>query len=450
MKQQFLLFSLLIAVLFGCRKSNIDTVQAVSLSVQVGYSAEDSALGLSKANIPVKLTNLVSGQENTANTNNDGIAVFASITPGNYTVSAAKNYTAEEFYAVTNVTVGSNVAYNATETQAINTNANVKLLLQSGKIGDLVFKQIYYAGSNTKTGATFRDLFVEIYNNSNQTIYLDSLYFGNTQASNTKISAGGVPLNWTTVIGGMPANVGDANKDYLYFRHLFMIPGTGKQNPLLPGKSIIIASTAVDHTKPYAGADGNPIGPTGGNVLDPTLTVDLSSANFETYLADYKRANYSGTGTFKPFNSDVDNPHVPNVIVLNALGSSEWTMDARGYEDVVMFKAPGINIANRPIYSLPVSGTNPSMQVPLTVDIIDAVEVISPLETDRINKRLPIGLDAAGAFVTGGQYSSQSLIRKTAKTVEGRRILQDTNNSANDFETKTKADPSKTDASFMK
>ncbi|MCH5715179.1 DUF4876 domain-containing protein [Niabella hibiscisoli] len=63
---------------------------------------------------------------------------------------------------------------------------------------------------------------------------------------------------------------------------------------------------------------------------------------------------------------------------------------------------------------------------------------------------MPISLDATGAFVTGGQYSSQSLIRKITKTVDGRRILQDTNNSANDFETKTKADPSKLDASFSK
>ncbi|MGE9311956.1 DUF4876 domain-containing protein [Niabella sp. CJ426] len=441
MKQQLLLFSLLIAVLFGCRKSNIDTVQAVSLSVQVGYSAGDSALGLSKANIPVKLTNLVSGQENTANTNNDGIAVFTSITPGNYTVSAAKNYTAEEFYAVTNVTVAGNVAYNGTETQAINTNANVKLLLQSGKIGDLVFKQIYYAGSHNKNGAAFRDEFVEIYNNSNQIIYLDSLYFGSTWQSNTKISAGGVPLDWSTS-PGMPTNIGDPNKGYIYARYLFMIPGTGKDNPLEPGKSIIIAQTAVNHTAPYAIYDTvNGVIAMQG-IVDPSLSIDLSNADFETNLITYLGD--------KPYKWDVDNPKVKNVNVIHIRSGNDWIMEATGREDFFMFKTKMPFPANNwPRYSVPGSPTSFCAQVKVA-DVIDAVEILTPLEVDRVPKRLPVSLDVSGTFVTGGAYSSQSLIRKTLKTVEGRRILQDTNNSANDFETKVKADPSKADASFQK
>ena len=80
--------------------------------------------------------------------------------------------------------------------------------------------------------------------------------------------------------------------------------------------------------------------------------------------------------------------------------------------------------------------------------MIDAVEIITPLETSRIPKRLPTSLDVAGTFVTGGQYSSQSLVRKTAKTLNGRIVLQDSNNSASDFFTKTKADPSKPESSF--
>ncbi|MCH5715180.1 DUF4876 domain-containing protein [Niabella hibiscisoli] len=381
MKKQFLIFVLLLTFLFSCRKSDIQTVQAISLSVQVAYSSADSALGLPKNNMPVKITNLINGQENTANTNADGVAVFASIVPGNYTIAVSKNYTAEEFFTLTNVSVGSNVAYNATETQALNTNASVKLQLQSGKIGDLVFKQIYYAGSNTKSGAIFRDQFVEIYNNSNQTIYLDSLYVGSTQARNTALSAGGVPLDWTTVIGGMPSGTGDANKDYLYFRHLFMIPGTGKDHPLAPGKSIIIAQTALDHTKPYIDNDGKQVGNEG--ILDPAVTINLSNADFETNVVEYKRANYSGTTTFKPFGTDVDNPLVPNLAVLNCLGSNDWVMDATGKDDFIMFKAPGVNIALRPIYTLPLAGTNPSLQVPITVSILDAVEIITPLETGR-------------------------------------------------------------------
>jgi hypothetical protein len=456
MKKLFLLGLLVTAVFFSCRKSDIEAVKTVSLTVQVGYNAEDSALGLSKENIPVKITNLVSGQDYTAITNANGVAIFANIAPSNYTIVATSNLTAEQYQTTTGVVTGSNVAFNATETQAINLNSNVRLQLQSGRVGDLVFKQIYYAGSNTSTGAVFRDQFVEIYNNSNQTIYLDSLYFGKTFCNGSALSTGATSYDWTKSIG-IPTNI-NANKDYLYWHYLFMIPGTGKQHPLAPGKSIVIAQTAQNHTQPYnLNPDDKGVVVIQG-ITNPALTVDLSNADFETYAVEYKRAEYTPptnnpTQTFTAYKWDVENPLVPNVNVIYISSGSDWAMDATGREDFVMFKA-NTSASTWIKYPDPTaavinSNTNYGLQVPFT-GVIDAVEIITPLETNRRPKRLPVSLDAAGTFVTGGQYSSQSLIRKTAKTVEGRRILQDTNNSANDFETKTKADPSKTDASFLK
>lgn len=443
--RQLLIFGFLITtIVFSCRKSDIEIVKTVSLTVQVGYNAEDSTLGLSKANLPVKLTNLVSGQDYTANTNANGVAVFASIAPSSYTISVANNLTAEQYLAATGVYASSNVAFNATETQAINVNSNVRLQLQGGKVGNLIIKQFYYAGSNTSTGALFRDQFVEVYNNSNEIIYLDSLYFGNTWQSVTRLTAGGVPIDWSTS-PGMSTTNGDPNKDFIYARYLFMIPGTGKQHPLSPGKSFIIAANALNHTQPYTMNDGLVQG-----ITNPALTVDLSKVDYETYLVEYDRSQYTGTGTFSPYKWDVDNPQIPNVDIIHIRQGNEWTMDATGREDFFIFKASTAqSVTSWPRYSIPGSPTSFCAQVKVS-DIIDGVEILTPLEANRLPKRLPVSIDAAGTFVTGGQYSSQSLIRKTVKTVEGRRILQDTNNSANDFETKTKADPSKTDASFLK
>ncbi|MFT4092480.1 MAG: DUF4876 domain-containing protein [Niabella sp.] len=438
-KQVLLIATILIVLTFGCRKSDVDTVQPVALSVQVSYSAADSALGLSKSGVTVTITNLTSGQVNTANTDETGIATFASITPGNYSIAAAKNYTAEEFYAETAVTVTSNVAYNATESQTFNTNTMLSLTLVSGKIGDLVFKQIYYAGSNTSTGASFRDVFVEIYNNSNETIYLDSLYIGNTLSENSKVSAGAVSFDWTQSVGISNPNGGDLNDDYLYFRYLFMIPGSGKDHPLEPGKSIIIAQTALNHTASYTDNNGTVV-----SVTNPDLTVDLSAADFEAYLVEYKQAASA-------YRYDVNNPQVENLDVIYVNSGSDWVFDATGREDFVMFKSSAASSSwttyPDPSVATVTSSTSYGLQVP-SEGVIDAVEIITPLETNRIPKRLPVKFDAAGTYVTGGQYSSQSLIRKTVKTVDGRIILQDTNNSSNDFLTKSKADPSKTDASF--
>lgn len=72
-----------------------------------------------------------------------------------------------------------------------------------------------------------------------------------------------------------------------------------------------------------------------------------------------------------------------------------------------------------------------------------------PTESKRVPKRLPNVLDAVRTFVPAGQYSSQSLVRKTLKTVNGRRILKDTNNSSEDFGYLNKADVSKSASSFI-
>ena len=81
--------------------------------------------------------------------------------------------------------------------------------------------------------------------------------------------------------------------------------------------------------------------------------------------------------------------------------------------------------------------------------IIDAVEVEAVVAADQTPRRLPMAFDSGAASITGGQYSSQSIIRKTAKTVGGRRVLKDTNNSRTDFGFLTKANPSKDNASFL-
>src|SRR5690606_23688627 len=113
----------------------------------------------------------------------------------------------------------------------------LKLKLELGRIGGLVFKQIYYAGSDTRNGATFRDQFIEIYNNSNDTIYADSLYIAQVFGSNTVspdytkgffINSGNMKgqYDWSKSIG-MPADV-NATDDFFYPKSLYRIPGNGK------------------------------------------------------------------------------------------------------------------------------------------------------------------------------------------------------------------------------
>ena len=48
-------------------------------------------------------------------------------------------------------------------------------------------------------------------------------------------------------------------------------------------------------------------------------------------------------------------------------------------------------------------------------------------------KRLPASIDAGFNYIEG-TYTGKSVRRKEAETVNGRKVLQDTNNSTNDFE----------------
>ncbi|WP_343307488.1 DUF4876 domain-containing protein [Chitinophaga niabensis] len=431
----------------ACKKDT-PVAQPVTLTVKVSYNTEDKALNLPVEKSKVTISNNTNGQTYNAETNAQGEAVFQSIAPGNYSATVTLSFTAANYTQITGIPVTQDVQFNSSKTgTAITQNTSFEMVLSSGRIGNLVIKQLYYAGSHTSRGASFRDQFVEIYNNSNEVIYMDSLYIGNGQANNTKLSAGGVPFDWSKSID-MPTNIGNPTKDYVYARYLFMIPGTGKQYPLNPGESMVLAQTGINHGQIYNDQNGDQI-----SIIDPTLTVDLSNAAFETNLVEYNRAQATDPTKFKPYRYDLDNPAVKNMEVVYAGTYNDWVFDATGREDLFIFKT---NEDPRKWKSYPDPEVLPGDLKPDTKHfpqiparyILDAMEIIHAVPASRIPKRLQDALDAAGVSVTGGQYSSQSLVRKTLKTVNGRRILQDTNNSANDFVTKTKADPSRTAASF--
>ncbi|MDT4845403.1 hypothetical protein FQZ97_793880 [compost metagenome] len=228
-------------------------------------------------------------------------------------------------------------------------------------------------------------------------------------------------MDWTKSVN-MPSTI-DANNDYIYARALLMIPGSGKQYPVQPGKSIVVAQTALNHKSPFIGNDGKSI-----SVIDPTLTVDLSTADFEAYYAPLLA---------KPLASDIDNPDVPNVTVLSYFGT-DMIFDNPGRYSYALIKADGTQNPkdwpqyNYPTKNAPSSNATKYYQIPNKY-VIDAVEVQPVEAADRIPKKYGSTLDAGFTYVPKGSYTSQSIIRKTATTVNGRIVLKDTNNSTEDF-----------------
>lgn len=431
-KIYYFLLLLNIATIYSCKKdSGITTgIQPVNLTVKLSYALDASNYKLPVKNVTVKITNTSTASILSSTSNDSGTVRFTGIPAGTYDVDATITLAADKYYTITGIYVAEDVTFNASEkntTISVGNDVTMAMTLVAGTTGQWVIKQVYFAGSHRTEGALYRDQFFEIYNNSDQVLYADSLYIGQVfgrqsfTSSNYYTQANG-QMDWSKSVN-MPADI-DANNDYVYTRTLLMIPGTGKTYPVQPGSSIVIAQTAMNHKVPWTGANGSSI-----SVKNPALTIDLSGADFETYYASFLTS---------PLASDVDNVNVPNVTVLQYFGS-DWILDNNGRDGYVIFKTGSSTIVkdwpmyNFPTTSAPSSNAVKYYQIPLKY-VIDAVEVQPNTAEDRIPKKLGAQYDAGFTSVPKGAYSSQSVIRKTLKTVNGRIILKDTNNSTEDFD----------------
>lgn len=359
--------------------------------------------------------------------------------PGSYNVEATLSLTAAEYLTATGIKTDGDVLFSGgVQMQSANApQNNFTVQLQTGSATeDWVIKQLYYAGSDNKDGAVFRDQFIELYNNSDRVLYADSLYMAQVEGVSLAMEKIDLTKGWYLPATGQwdwSKSVGNSgnnlNTDYMYFSALFRIPGTGKTYPVQPGKSIVIASTAINHKSPYKDINGKDI-----TVRNPDLTVDLSQADFDVYMG-----NYPGTS---PLASDLNTttPHLD--VIIN--GYRDLIFDNPGREGVMIFRT---NVNPTTWLSLRTpenrSGSKLNLRAPKAdMQVLDAMEVQPSLVASRTPKRIPLNWDATYAYVKNGSYTSEALLRKTQKTVNGRIVLQDTNNSSLDFVT-IKADPSK-------
>ncbi|RNL50988.1 DUF4876 domain-containing protein [Pedobacter jejuensis] len=433
--KKFTQYVFCITILLSCKKIGTPELQPINLKISTVYASTELGKKLSLSKVLIKILNVNTNVEKQLITDANGNVSFQGISAGVYDISATITIPAATYSSVTGEIVDKDVIFNASDKNKTigltNNELNIKLV--SGNIGNWLIKQIYYAGSNTTTGAGYRDQFIEIYNNTDSVMYADSLYFAEIigRQSYTNTSYYTLPngqMDWSKSLN-MPSNI-DANNNYVYPRALFMLPGKGKEHPVLPGASIVIAQTAINHKSPFTGTDGKTI-----TVRDPSLTIDLSGADFEAYYAPFLP---------RPLTSDIDNPSIPNLNVL-AYNGTDMLFDNPGRTAFIIFKRDGTEVKDYPKYNYPTISTPSSTsdkfyQIPNSV-IIDAVEIQPNTASDRVPKKLGASLDAGYTFAPNGQYSSQSVIRKTDRTENGRKILKDTNNSTEDFDYFSLANP---------
>ncbi|MFA6676247.1 MAG: DUF4876 domain-containing protein [Bacteroidales bacterium] len=272
---------------------------------------------------------------------------------------------------------------------------NVTLFIYNSSNANFLISEIYFTGSLASDSKASNDRYFIITNNSDSTLYADSLVLCGSKFSCDQND------EYTPDIMSTDFTVSS----------MIMVPGDGKTYPIEAHQSFIIADDAVDFTE-----------------LNPDA-CDLSIANFEIVWD----SETSG---------DSDNPEVPNMInVVN-----NFTIHSRGLQSYAIGKIDKTIeeyvVDNKYTYSYEFifgdfhKTMNQDAYKLSNDNIYDAVNLCVPtmfawLVTDP---SVDMGWTYCGAMNYDTERFDKSVIRKDAGTnVNGQVIYLDTNNSTTDF-----------------
>lgn len=274
-----------------------------------------------------------------------------------------------------------------------------------------VIEEIFYTGT-VPPGATkhyIGDQYIKITNNSDQPLDAGGLVLVETE-----------PSSWNK-----HTYTPNIMNEAMVVHALYRIPDKGAQKHMVqPGQSIIIADKAINHK-----IDG-------GNAN----SFDLSKANFEWY-------DESTNEKLKV--KDTDNPLVPNLEKIYCYTKNIWVLHfggSKAYALVDLKEEPSTFLqTHKHAYSykvtIPKTGEEKTMykneyKIP-NEWVIDAVQISTP-DKWAWNVVAP-SLDASYTYcgetsVDPKRYGKAMRRKVLSTTPDGRRILQDTNDSTNDFD----------------
>ena len=261
--------------------------------------------------------------------------------------------------------------------------------------GKLVIGKVFYAGSIRLNGATpknyMKHLYIELFNNSDETIDVAGTYIALANSD-------AVANAWTA------AAMAESHPDSAVVKQIFQIPAISPVE-LEPGKSIVITNCAIDHSEI---AEGN---------------VDLSTADFEIKSTNAGFSDHS--------------ENVPALIVVKTFGTTDFMNLLNPGPDGIVLLPANTDLASCPeTYPKDKTTGNLYTIVPLA-NSIDCVDIVKQKTPSADDKRFAEAYDAGFTCTLDiNTFNCQAVARKVLSTeIDGRKVLQDTNNSSNDFET---------------
>jgi len=258
--------------------------------------------------------------------------------------------------------------------------------------GSLVISEVYATSPFVSEVRYDFHMYFELYNNSDQTVFLDGLTFGTTL---------GIPNISATLTCEQSAPFRkDPGGMWAHFLHRF--PGSGAEFPLAPGGVAVVALDAVDHS-----------------TVDSRFP-DMSHADFELFGS-----------------ADVDNPDVPNVVEVG-VEPFQLGHGLRFFISDVLFIARRVDPAALESQILTGFKTDEKL---LRVPASDLIDVVWTTPNGAFNEQRFDFCDGpvhaifdqlGGGFVTNGPDLGFSVQRIPLPGTGGAR-LQDTNVSAVDL-----------------
>ena len=260
--------------------------------------------------------------------------------------------------------------------------------------GKLVIGKVFYAGSVRLNGATPKNylchLYIELYNNSAEDIDVAGTYVAMAN-SDAAANAWGA------------ADMVDDKAGMAVFKQVFQIP-TGSPVVMKPGKSLVITNCAIDHSEIAEGK------------------VDLSKADFEL----------KSTNAAFNFHSDA----VPAMGIAYSANAAQDYINFMnpGPLGIALFKAD-TDIANcAKTFPKGKETGNQYLIIPMA-NSIDAVDIVKQKTPSADDKRFTADYDAGFTCTADpNTFNCQAVARKVASMDGDRKVLQDTNNSTDDFE----------------
>ena len=398
----FLKYSLIALACAAC----MDIPQAYSdvNSVTVKPVWPEGFEDLARAGVKISVQNILNGSSSTALTDDGGTATI-SLPDGLYLISASDRK-------------GTSIFNGTADKVSISGDSEITLPLERSEGGSIVIKEIYVGGCSMapKEGTYQADKYVILHNNVDETVYLDSLCFGTVSPYNS------------TAVNPWTSKDGDGNTVFKPFvpiiQAVWQIAGDGKTFPLGPGEDAVICiNGAIDHT------------------VNVPLSVNLNNPD---YFVCYNNGpnNFPNTAYHPAPGDKIRKDHILSLVIKTGIANAYAVSISSPV--IVVFRAKGTTIQKFVSPSGDSSRSDNVIQIPGSTNdyvvavptewIIDGVEVFDGRSTSN-SKRLMPSVDAGFVYQTN-IFKGHSLYRKTDKEASelvGYEVLQDTNNSTNDF-----------------